>query len=78
MDIVIHGTVAEMLHHQMKEGNYQSPEDVVYEALEALIKQKVSQGIEAGLADIEAGRYVELHPDNLDEVTDSIIAKSRQ
>ncbi len=78
MDIVIHGTVAEMLQHQMTEGNYQSPEDVVYEALEALIKQKANQGIEAGLADIEAGRYVELRPDNLDEITDSIIAKSRQ
>jgi len=68
MDVTIHGTAAEMIQNQMHSGDYQSPEDVVYDALEALIKQKVSDNIDEGLADIEAGRSMEITPDNIKSV----------
>ena len=68
MSITIHGAAAEMLQNEMSSGGYQSPEDVVYDALEALIKQKVSDNIDQGLADVEAGRVMEVTPDNIDAV----------
>ena len=57
-----------MLNNQVTAGNYQSPEDLVYEALEALVKQKIDQGINEGLADMEAGRVMEINADNLQAV----------
>lgn len=68
MDITIHGTAAEMIQNEMFSGGYQSPEDVVYDALEALVKQKVSDNIDEGLADIEAGRAMEITPDTIQSV----------
>ena len=68
MEITLHGSVAEMLNNQVTAGNYQSPEDLVYEALEALVKQKIDQGINEGLADMEAGRVMEINADNLQAV----------
>ena len=68
MEITLHGSVADMLNNQVTAGNYQSPEDLVYEALEALVKQKIDQGINEGLADMEAGRVMEINADNLQAV----------
>ena len=42
MDITLHGNVAEIVQEQMIKGGYQSPDDVVYEAIELLIKQKLN------------------------------------
>ena len=49
-----------MLNNQVTAGNYQSPED--------LVKQKIDQGINEGLADMEAGRVMEINADNLQAV----------
>ena len=68
MEITLHGSVADMLNNQVTAGNYQSPEDLVYEALEALVKQKIDEGINEGLADMEAGRVMEVNADNLQAV----------
>ena len=70
MDIIIHGTAAEMIQNEMSLGGYKSPEDVVYEAFEALVKQKISDSIDEGLADIEAGRAMEITPDSIKSVLD--------
>ena len=68
MEVTLHGSVADMLNNQVTAGNYQSPEDLVYEALEALVKQKIDQGINEGLADMEAGRVMDINADNLQAV----------
>lgn len=68
MEITLHGSVADMLNSQVVAGNYQSPEDLVYEALEALVKQKIDEGINDGLADMEAGHTMEINANNLKSV----------
>jgi len=68
MEITLHGSVADMLNNQVTAGKYQSPEDLVYEALEALVKQKIDEGINEGLADMEAGRVIEINAGNLQSV----------
>ena len=68
MAITLHGSVAEMLEKQVSTGRYQSAEDLVYEALEALVRHKINKGINEGIADMEAGRSMELRHDNIEEV----------
>lgn len=75
MSITIHGSVAEMVQNQMAVGRYQSPEDLVFEALEALVKNKINEGINEGIVDIEAGRCMELRPDNIKEVLSKPISE---
>jgi len=77
MDITLHGNVAEIVQEQMIIGNYQSAEDVVYEAIELLIKQKVNNSIQRGLNDIETGNFQTL-TGNIDEIADSIVKKALQ
>ena len=68
MYITLHGSVAEMIQNQVSTGAYQSPEDLVFEALEALAKSKIDEGISEGIADIKAGRAMVLSHNNIDEV----------
>jgi len=68
MSITLHGSVAKIVEDQMAIGNYQSPEDLVYEAINVLVRQKINEGIQEGIADIDAGRCMELTPDNIEEV----------
>ena len=68
MNVTLHGNVAEIVDRQMKLGGYESPEDLVYEALQALMSQKIEQGIDEGLKDVEEGRVVEINKENLDSV----------
>ena len=68
MAVTLHGSVADIVQKEVSSGKYQSPEDLVFEALEALVKHKTDEGINEGLADIEAGRCMDLTPDNIDEV----------
>ncbi len=75
MTITLHGSVAEIIQNQVSVGGYQSPEDLVYEALEALMKSKIDEGINEGIADIEEGRYMELTPDNLKAVLSKPISQ---
>ena len=75
MTITLHGSVAEIVQNQMSVGDYQSPEDLVYEALEALIKSKIDEGINEGIADIEEGRYMEITTDNLKAVLSKPISQ---
>jgi len=77
MDITLLGNVAEIVQEQMIIGNYQSAEDVVYEAIELLIKQKVNNSIQRGLNDIETGNFQTL-TGNIDEIADSIVKKALQ
>ncbi len=77
MDITLHGNVAEIVQEQMIIGNYQSAEDVVYEAIELLIKQKVNNSIQRGLNDIETGNFKTL-TGNIDKISDSIVKKALQ
>jgi len=76
VDIVLHGTVADIVHNQMELGKYDSAEDVVYEALEALVKKNINDGLERGLQDIEEGNFIELTPSNISSVADAIVSKS--
>ncbi|PCK07113.1 MAG: hypothetical protein COA42_15880 [Alteromonadaceae bacterium] len=75
MSITLNGSVADIVSDQMKAGNYQSPEDLIYEAIEALVKQKIETGISEGLADAEAGRCMELNADTLNEVLSKPLSK---
>jgi Arc/MetJ-type ribon-helix-helix transcriptional regulator len=68
MTITLHGSVAEMVQKQVSIGSYQSAEDLVYEALELLIKHKIDKGVNEGIADIKAGHSMELRIDNIEEV----------
>ena len=68
MDITLHGSVAEIIQNQVSTGAYRSPEDLVFEALEALAKSKIDEGISEGIADIRAGRSMVLSHDNIEEV----------
>lgn len=77
MDITLHGNVAEIVQEQMIKGGYQSPDDVVYEAIKLLIKQKINNSIERGLNDIETGNFQRL-TGNIDKVADSIVKKALQ
>jgi len=78
MDITIHGNTAEIVQEQMIKGGYQSPDDVVYEAVELLIKQKINNNIQRGLSDIEAGDYQVLTKDNMADIAQSIVNQARQ
>ena len=75
MTITIHGSVAEMVKNQMVVGSYQSAEDLVYEALEVFVKNKIDMGINEGIADIEAGHCMELRSDNIKEVLSKPISE---
>ena len=75
MTITIHGSVAEMVKDQMVIGSYQSPEDLVYEALEALVRNKIDAGINEGIADVEAGYCMELRQDSIKEVLSKPISE---
>ncbi|SMN01426.1 hypothetical protein SPONN_2492 [uncultured Candidatus Thioglobus sp.] len=75
MTITLHGSVAEMVQEQISTGSYQSAEDLVYEALEALVKHKIDEGINEGIADIETGRCMELRHDNIEEVLSKPISQ---
>lgn len=75
MEITLHGSVADMLNNQVTAGNYQSPEDLVYEALEALVKQKIDEGINEGLADMEAGKVMKISSDSLQAVLSKPISE---
>jgi len=77
MDITLHGNVAEIVQEQMIKGGYQSPDDVVFEAIELLIKQKTNDAIQRGLNDIEKGNFQTL-TGNIDKVADSIVKKALQ
>lgn len=76
MAVVLNGTVAELVENQTAIGNYQSPEDLIYEALDALRRKKIDTGIAKGLADVEAGNYQELTQDNAGDIARSIVANS--
>lgn len=75
MDITLHGSVAEMIRNQVSTGAYQSPEDFVFEALQALAKSRIDEGISEGIADIKAGRSMALSHDNIDEVLSKPISQ---
>nr|VFJ51624.1 MAG: hypothetical protein BECKDK2373C_GA0170839_103228 [Candidatus Kentron sp. DK] len=78
MTLTLHGSVAELVRNQTLEENYQSPEALVREALETLMRQRIDAGIIRGLADVEAGRCRELTDDNINEIAESIVSKSLQ
>lgn len=41
---------------------------MLYDALEALANKQLSDSIDKGLADIEAGRYIEITSNNIKDV----------
>jgi len=57
MTITIHGSVAEMVKNQMVVGSYQSPEDLVYEALEVL-----SQAVHEDTVRLSMGTVIQQGP----------------
>ena len=65
MNITLHGNIAELIDEQKRVGNYESYEDLVYEALQALISQKIEQGIHEGLCDVNKERHIEISKTNL-------------
>jgi hypothetical protein len=67
MDITLHGNVAELVNEQIKLGGYESPEDLVFDALQALVRVKIDQGIEEGLEDVRHGRVTRVDSENLTE-----------
>ena len=67
MNITLHGNVAELVNKQTELGHYESPEDLVYEAMQALVREKIDQGIERGIQDVKEGRVTEVNRDNIKE-----------
>jgi hypothetical protein len=73
MNVTLHGNVAEIVDRQMKLGGYESPEDLVYDALKALAHQKIEEGIEEGLEDVKHGRVTRINSENLNDfITNAI------
>nr|VFK40915.1 MAG: hypothetical protein BECKSD772F_GA0070984_10781 [Candidatus Kentron sp. SD]VFK49426.1 MAG: hypothetical protein BECKSD772E_GA0070983_11791 [Candidatus Kentron sp. SD]VFK80128.1 MAG: hypothetical protein BECKSD772D_GA0070982_10871 [Candidatus Kentron sp. SD] len=70
MTLTPHGSVAELARNQTFDGNYPSPEDLIREALDVLMRQRIDAEIARGLADVEAGRYIKLTDDNMDEIAE--------
>lgn len=68
MNITLHGNVAELVSEQARLGGYASNEDLVYEALQALVREKIEQGIDEGLRDVQEGRVMEINKHNLQSV----------
>ncbi len=68
--VTLNGAIADVVDQEIKTGGYQSAEDFVYEAVEALTRQKVEAGINRGLEDVKAGRCTEITPDNFDSILD--------
>lgn len=68
MDITLHGNIAEIVLQQTHISGYDSPEELIFDALKALVNQKIEEGIDRGLKDVEKGRFVELNPENIDEL----------
>jgi len=60
------------IKNEMVKSYYQSADDVVYEAVELLIKQKINDSIQRGLNDVETGNFQTL-TGNIDKITDSIV-----
>lgn len=77
MDITIHGNTAELVQEQMIKGGYQSPDDIVYEAVELLIKQKINDSIQRGLNDVKTGDFQTL-TGNIGNIADSVVNKALQ
>ena len=67
MNVTLHGNVAELVNKQTELGHYESPEDLVYEAMQALVREKIDQGIERGIQDVKEGRVTEVNRDNIKE-----------
>lgn len=75
MSITLHGPVADIIQEQFSAGTYQSPENLVYKALESLFKNSTEKGINEGIADIKSGRSMPLTSDNIHEVLSKPISQ---
>ncbi len=74
MTITLEWSVAEMVAEQTAIGNYQSPEDLVYDALKSFVSRDIEQGISEAFDDINASRFEEMNQENMN----TIITKSIQ
>lgn len=78
MTITLNGTIADIVQKETKLRGYQSAEDLVYEAVELLVKKRIDDGIKRGLADVSAGRLEDITEDGGDSLIDSLFAKRTQ
>ena len=65
MQVQLQEPTASVIKNQVHLGHYQSPEEVINNAIEFLV---ANDGIEEGLKDIEAGRSMELKKDKINEI----------
>lgn len=68
MNTILNGNFSEFVSEQARLGDYASHEDLVCEAFHALVREKMDQGIDEGLRDVEEGRVMEINKNNLQSV----------
>lgn len=78
MNVSLTPELDKYVHGKVASGRYSSASEVVREALRAMVERDsyrsyVQGKIDRGLADLEAGRYVE---GDLDELFDQIVSES--
>ncbi len=78
MTITLNGPIADLVQEETKLRGYDSAEDLVYEAVELLVKKRIDDGIERGLSDVQAGRFEDISHDGGDSLIDSLFSKRIQ
>ncbi|KZN66007.1 hypothetical protein N473_10585 [Pseudoalteromonas luteoviolacea CPMOR-1] len=68
MTITLHGNVAELVQAEANNSGFQSPEDLIFEAVSEYVKKRIDSGIEQGLEDVESGDVVELDANNISKI----------
>ncbi|MEC4090911.1 hypothetical protein [Pseudoalteromonas rubra] len=68
MTITLHGNVAELVQAEADSSGFQSPEDLIFEAVSEYVKKRIDSGIEQGLEDVESGDVVELDANNISKI----------
>ena len=74
MTITLNGPIADIVQEEAKLRGYDSAEDLVYEAVELLVKKRIDDGIDRGLSDVSAGRFEEITADGGDSLIDSLVS----
>ncbi|RZG14368.1 hypothetical protein EXT47_13950 [Pseudoalteromonas sp. CO342X] len=68
MTITLHGNVAELVQTEANNSGFQSPEDLIFEAVSEYVKKRIDSGIEQGLQDVASGDMVELDAGNISQI----------
>ena len=73
MTLTLTGNIADIVSKEVKIRGYETTEDMIYEAMQALARERIEEGINKGLQAVQDGEYEEITNENIDEFVDSIV-----